>query len=270
MKWPFHNLTRWELCCIFLPLLVAVSALSFVVGRASAFGRWFLFLLAILLPCGCQQRETNLALQQADQAVEGGQAIISERIAPLVAGLPPEIHAAITAALDDVVLLMTSSRESLRPALALTAGDEPAPESRTTVRLAVEHPQEFARVAAVQTGRAHAEVDDYLRWVSFASFAAQWAAAAGGSLASQLLMGGGAAGLLTSLAALWKTARTARSQIQVLKRTVVDAVTHGEEMEEAETEDDVKAVKKRSVDRQVANGTRPVIKQILDGKVVPA
>lgn len=226
-----------------------------------------LFALSFL---GCQQRETNLALQQADQAIEGAQTIIVEKIAPLVASMPPEIHAAITAAFDDVGLLLTSGRESMRPGLSLTAGNEPAPETRTTVRLAVEHPQEFSRAAAVQTGRAHVEVEGYLRWVGVATFAMQWATAVSEDLLSQLLLGGGAGGVLLGLlgkgAQLWRTAKTATAQAGDLKRALVDAVTHGEEMEKAETEDDVKAVKQRSIERQVATGTRPIIKQVLEKK----
>lgn len=53
MRFPIRNLTRWELCWILLPLTVAASALSFIAGRMSVLGRWFLFVLAILLPCGC-------------------------------------------------------------------------------------------------------------------------------------------------------------------------------------------------------------------------
>ncbi len=227
---------------------------------------WFLFLLMILLPCGCQQRETNLSLQQSDQAAEGAQKILAHRVSPLVDGLPPEIHAAITAALDDVNVLITSSRQSLRPALALTAGNEAPPETRTTSTMAAEHPQEFARQAAVQSGRAHVEVESYLRWAGIGEIALQWGQAAAGSLVSQLLLGGGGAGLLAGLAGLWKTARTAGAQVQTLKRAVVDAVAHGEEMEQAETEDDVRAVKDRSAKRQIVSGTRAVISQALAGK----
>ena len=270
MKFPIRNLTRWELCWILLPLTVAASALSFIAGRMSVFGRWFLFVLAILLPCGCQQRETHLALQQSDQAAEGAQAIVAERIAPLVAGLPPEIHAAITAALDDVTLLMVSARESLRPALALTAGNEPPPETRTTVRQAVEYPHEFVRAAAVQTGRAHVEVEGYLRWVGVASFAVRWGTALAGDLASQLLLGLGGSGLIAGLLGkgvqLWRTAKTATTQAGDLKRALTDAVAFGTDMEAAETDAQAEQVKDRHKVLQANSGTRPLITQALGVK----
>lgn len=220
---------------------------------------------AILLLCGCQARETNKALQQADQAAEGSQRVLAERVAPVVAKLPPELQSEVRASLDQVVALLTSCRTSLRPALALTANGEPPPPVDTTVEEAVARPQAFISKAAVQTGRAAVEVERIGWWLSVGTIVLQFGQAIGGDLLSQLLLvaggGTGAAALLAKGVQVYRKARE-------LQAATVDAVAFGNDMAKAETNEQAAAVVDAHRKRQDRNGTRKAIQ--LAGAAVQA
>ncbi len=215
-----------------------------------------LSLLVIFALCGCQARETNLATQQADQAVDAAGQLLAQRVAPAVASLPPDVQAAVRSALDDAVLLLTSARESIRPALRLTAGSEPAPESPTSAQAALEHPREFVRRAAVQAGRAEIEVEGYLAWARVGSMALEWGKVAAGDLLSQLLLltggGAGAAALLAKGVQIYRKGRE-------LQAATIDAVAFGNDMAKAETDKQAADVITAHKARQDRNGTRKTL-----------
>lgn len=215
--------------------------------------------LAVLTLCtGCQLREINKALQQSDQAQEGAQRVIVEKIAPKIALLPLDIQAEVKAAMDQIVALLTSSRTSLRPALALTAGNEPPPPVDTTVEDAVDRPQQFITKAAVQTGRASAEAEEIGWWLSVASAAISWGQHVGGSMLSQLLLlaggGTGAAALLAKGVQMFRELRTT-------KTAVGDAVAFGNDAAKAMTPEALKSVVDEHERRQILNGTKAVLQR---------
>ena len=213
-------------------------------------------LLAILLLSGCQARETNLALQQADQATEGAQIILAQKVAPVVAQLPDELQAAVKKALDDACQLLTSARESMRPALALTAGNEPAPETRTTTDLAVTKPADFIRQAATQKGRADIEVEDYLSYLKVGEILIKYGQAIGGDIMTQLLLLLGGGGATTALLAKGVTA------YRSVKKAAQDSIAFGNDMAKANTDDDALAVIDKHKALQKANGTNGIIKKL--------
>lgn len=220
-----------------------------------------LFALAVLLAvlfllCGCQARETNLALQMSDQAQQATQQKLAQDIAPIVVHLPPEMQQAVKQAIDDACQLLTASREAIAPAIALTQGNEPAPESRTTVEQAYSHTASFVRAAAIQTGRAHIETEGYLSYVRFASMAANWGQALATDWLSMLLLGGGGLGLGGGLIAKGITA------YRSVKKAASDAVAFGNDMYAANTEDEAQAVIKKHKQHQKDNGTNEMIKQL--------
>ena len=211
--------------------------------------------LVLALCTGCSLRETNKSLQQAGQAVEGAQHVLAAKVAPAVASLPPDLQEAVKQALDQVCQLMTSARESIQPALIVTAGNEPPPVVDTTVQEAIERPAEFTRKAAKQVGRALVEVERVGWWLQVGAVALAFGQAAAGDWLSVLLLalGGG-----TGAAAL------AAKGVQVfrrLKAATTDAVAFGNDMAQATTDDDARAVIKHHKVRQEHNGTRKVIQQ---------
>lgn len=215
--------------------------------------------LAVLALCtGCQVRETNKALQQSDQAQEGAQRVLAEKLAPRVVLLPVEIQAEVKAAMDQVCALLASSRTSLRPALALTAGNEPPPTVDTTVEDAVERPQPFITKAAMQAGRASAEVEQIGWWLSVASVAMLWGQSVGGGLLSQLLLvaGGG-----TGIAALVAKGVQMFRELKTAKAATVDAVAFGNDAARAMTPEELKSVVDAHERRQSINGTKAVIQK---------
>ena len=104
------------------------------------------FILAVLalLCLGCQARQTNIALQQSDQAQEAAQKIVIERIAPR---LPADVQASVKESMDQVIALLSASRTSIRPAIMLTSGGEPLPNPGTTVEDAMDRLYFLAKVA---------------------------------------------------------------------------------------------------------------------------
>jgi len=213
------------------------------------------FLLMIFT--GCQLRETNKALQQSDQAQEGAQRVLAEKIAPKLAQLPLEIQAEVKAAMDQVCALLTSSRLSIRPALALTAGNKPPPPVDTTVEEAVERPQQFTSKAGVQAGRASAEVEQVGWWLAVASVAMLWGQTVGGGLMSQLLLvaGGG-----TGLAALVAKGVQVFRELKIAKAATADAVSFGNDVAKVPPNSpELNDVIKKHKERQIKNGTRGFI-----------
>lgn len=223
-----------------------------------------LLILACVLVLGCQARETNKALQQADQAAEGSQRVLAERVAPVVAKLPPELQTEVRAALDQAVALLTSCRTSIRPALALTANGEPPPPVDTTVEEAVARPQVFISKAAMQTGRAAVEVERIGWWLSVGVVVLQFGQAVAGDMLSQilLLVGGstGTAAVLAKGIQLWRTAKQATQEAKGLQVAVADAVAFGNDMSQADSDTQAAAVITAHRTRQERNGTRKAIK----------
>lgn len=158
--------------------------------------------------------------------------------------------------IDEILLLLATSRDSIRPALALAQGNEPAPESRTTAEQAYNQPQEFARQSSMQTGRAHAEVEQYQGWMRAASYAASYGQALATDWLSMLLLGGGGVGLAGGLAA--KGMQVYKS----VKRAAEDAIAFGDDALKATKEPEIKAVLEKHKERQEKHGTRGIIKQI--------
>ncbi len=155
-----------------------------------------------------------------------------------------------------MVALLTSGRQSMRPALRLTAGNEPAPEPRTTTQDAVERPRAFVRLAAVQAGRAEAEVEGYLGWANVGALVLDFGKAVAGDLLAQVLLalggGTGAAALLGKGVQVWRKAKE-------LQAATTDAVAFGNDMANAQTNDQAAAVVKLHKARQARNGTRKAI-----------
>jgi hypothetical protein len=210
--------------------------------------------LILVLCVGCQARETNLALQQADQATEASQRVMAEKIAPHVAALPPDVQQSVKDAMDQVCGLLTSARTSLRPALTLTAGNEPPPQTDTTVEEAIEKPQQFTAKAAMQVGRATVEVERIGWWLQVSAVALKFGEAAGNNLLALILGGSGGTGLLVA---------GVLRHVGRLKTAVSDAVKFGNDAV-AVAPDDADArrqliVKHKAI--QEANGTKRLIKQ---------
>lgn len=210
--------------------------------------------LVLVLSTGCQMRETNLALQQADQAAEASQRVLTEKIAPHVAALPPDVQQAVKDAMDQVCNLITSARTSLRPALTLTVGNEPPPQSDTTVEEAVERPSQFIAKSAMQTGRAAVEVERVGWWLQMSAIALRFGEAAGSNLLAIIL--GGSGGLGLTIAGLMR-------HIGTLRTAVKDAVSFGNDAV-AIAPDDHEArrqllIKHKAAQR--ANGTQAVIQR---------
>lgn len=211
--------------------------------------------LVLVLGTGCAARETNKSLQQSDQAQEAAQRVLAEKLAPLIAQLTEEANRQAREAIDQVLQLLASGRGSLRPALALTAGNEPPPPVDTTVEEAVQNPHAFTTKAAQQTGRAQVEVENIGWWLSVASIVIQYGQAIGGSLASQLLTGTGMGGLATAALLLWR-------QTATLRRALGDSVQFGNEAVDIKPDDDKArgALVKRHKERQRLHGTQGLIK----------
>lgn len=215
----------------------------------------------ILALCGCQARETNKALQQSDQAQEAAQRVLAEKIAPRIAALPVDVQAEVKTAMDQVCQLLASGRASIRPALTLTAGNEPPPTVDTTVEEAVSRPQEFIRKASAQVGRAEVEVERIGGWLATGAFVLKWGEAIAGDLMSQLLLllggstGAGAAGL--AVFRLWR-------QAKVAKQAVEDAVSFGNEAASVDPKDSQAKsdLVKRHKARQKNHGTRSLIDSV--------
>lgn len=217
----------------------------------------FISFFICLLFSGCFQfRETSLALQQSDQAQEAVQKKLAHDIAPVVVHLPPELQATVKQALDDACLLLATSRDAIRPALALSQGTDPAPESRTSAELAYGKPQEFARQAAIQTGRAHAEVDHWVATVRGGEIILQYSKALSGDLLSQLLLllggGGLAGGVGVKLFTVYRS----------IKQATKDAVSFGNDALNSDTPEQKAATIEKHKALQANNKTRDFIKSL--------
>jgi hypothetical protein len=212
------------------------------------------FLFVVL--CGCQARETNQALQMSDQAQEAAQRKISTDLSATVVHLPEAMRQQQRQLIEEILLLLAASRDSIRPALALSQGNEPAPETRTTAELAYQQPKEFARQSAIQTGRAHAEVEGYLSYVRAAAFIAQYGQQLATDWLSLLLLGTGGVGLAGG--ALAKGIQAFNS----VKRAAKDAVEFGNDALAATKPDEIKKVLDKHKIIQESNGTRNTIKKL--------
>ena len=159
-------------------------------------------LLLLVTMTGCATRETAKATQQADQAMEGAQArLVGPVMRAAVSALTPDQAAAVDAALQPVLDLLTQGRESLAPALSVLGKGKPI-ETETSAQMAAERPTEFIRRAQRQAARAAVEAESLAWWRDLGRVAATLAGQVGGSsLATGLL---GAGGLATVIAGLLK------------------------------------------------------------------
>jgi hypothetical protein len=213
----------------------------------------FLLLPFLLLSTGCQLRETNKSLQQADQATEASQKILAEQVAPQVATLSEENKKAVEAALNKICSLLNSARSSIRPALTITAGNEPPPQVDTTVEEAVERTEQFVAKAAMQTGRATVEAEKVSWWLQVTAMALKFGETTASGWMTLLLSGGGTAGLL---------AAGVLKHISKLRTAVKDAVQFGNDAVAINPED--AEARKHLIEKhkkiQEENGTKNVIK----------
>ena len=210
------------------------------------------FILAVLalLFMGCQNREVNLAIQGADQAQEAAQKIIIERIAPR---LPVDVESSVRESMDQIVRLLTASRVALRPALALTAGDEPMPMPETSVVDAMQWPEEFISLLGVQTGKAEFEAKKVAWYASIGNMLVKFGQEGGGSLLTMLLGGAGGGGLLLA---------GALKYVGRFKTAVRDAVAFGNEAIEINPQDVVQRniLIERHREIQKTNGTQAILR----------
>lgn len=208
-------------------------------------------ILALLL-CSCQHRETNIALQQSDQAQEAAQRLLAERVAPRLAGLPVDAQSSVAATMDQIVQLLTASRTSIRPAIILTAGGEPLPDVRTTIDDAMDRQAYFITALGVQAGRAEAEVERVGWYAAIGSAVIKLGLSAADNWLSVMLGGGGIGGILLAFGA---------RHIGKLKTAVRDSVAFGNEALEVDpsSPDQRRNLVARHKEIQKINGTRSLI-----------
>lgn len=213
-------------------------------------------LLFVLTACG-STRETAKATIQADQAMEGAQRrLVGNELRDVVATMPPDIAVKIDAALQPVLDLLTQGRESLAPALSVLGEGKPI-ETDTSAQMAAEKPAEFIRRAQRQAARAAVEAESLAWWRELAEHAATFAGhAAGSSLATGLLGGGG---LIATVAALLKGVSVFRTAGRVREAIAAYAIDAGA----AKTEAELETVKDRHRKRQEAEGIHPEVVKVI-------
>lgn len=209
-------------------------------------------ILAILalLCLGCQARQTNIALQQSDQAQEAAQKIVIERIAPR---LPADVQESVKESMDQVIALLSASRASIRSAIMLTAGGEPLPNPGTMVQDAMDRHQQFISEVSIQAGRAEAEVEQIGWYASIGTMLVKFGQEGGGNLLTMLLGGAGGGGLLLA---------GALKYVGRFKTAVRDAVAFGNEAIETNPQDVVQRniLIERHKEIQKTNGTQAIIR----------
>lgn len=219
-----------------------------------AFGFLALVGLAVLLSIvgGCT-RETAKAAKQADQAV-AAIAVKTDTARAEIAKPEPD-RAVIAAALDDVAVLTGAARTSLEPTVRLLEAESWTGSTTpdTTPADALQHPQAFAQRSAIQAGRAGLEAD---RAEAIRTTVTAIAPVAGG-LATKLLSAlGGASG--AGAIALWMGRTIVGRYRQALRTTAQLA----DDLETAETDDQVDAAKDKARAAQLAAGTRPLVQAV--------
>jgi hypothetical protein len=210
--------------------------------------------LAVLLSLvgGCT-RETAKAAKQADQAV-AAIAIKADTARAEIAKPEPD-RTVIAAALDDVAVLSGAARTSLAPTVRLLEAESWTGSTTpdTTPADAFQHPPAFAQRAAIQAGRAGLEAD---RAEAIHATVTAIAPVAGG-LGSQVLAAlGGASG--AGAIALW-IGRTLVGRYRSALKTTAQLA---DDLESAETEDQVDAAKTKALAAQLAAGNRPLVQAV--------
>lgn len=213
-------------------------------------------LLCALTSCG-STRETAKATQQADQAMEGAQVrLVGPAMRAAVSALTPEQAAAVDAALQPALDLLTQGRESLAPALSVLGKGKPI-ETDTSAQMAAEKPAEFIKRAQRQAARATVEAENLAWWRDVAGVVAAFGGQVGGSVLAQGLLGGG--GLLALVAAAAK----AVSAFKTAGRVQEAMATYARDAGEAKTTSELEAVKARHRKAQEADGIHPEVVKVI-------
>jgi N-acyl-L-homoserine lactone synthetase len=187
--------------------------------------RYLLILLLVL--SGCSQRENAKAAIQADQAIAGAQRLLETRD-----------DRALASAKD----LLASARTSLAPVITeLSRGEIIRVD--TTVDEAVYSPNTFVRKATMQAARAGVETENNAYYSALFESSIMDMLAAG-------LAGTGTIGLVVA------------KLLQVYRRNqqaIEDQIAYHKDRAAVKSEEDIKAVKKKHIARQTANGTKGII-----------
>lgn len=202
-------------------------------------------LICLVLLSGCAMPETARATKQADQAVEGIGMLVDE-ITPIVSSIKDDDQRAkIRAVLEHILELVQSARMSISPSLAYLGDarvDTSAKEAATKTKV-------FVAKAAIQAGRASAEVESTLAWSDMLGSFFDPSTLEGWLVGiSTLLTGSGALGLVIA-----KTIR--------YKAALQDQIAYTRERQ-AIPADDVKAIdelQKKHAQRQKIRGTKAII-----------
>ena len=226
--------------------------------------RLAVLILAGLVMVGCaSSREAGASAIQAQQASQGiAKVATGPEVVKALATMTPEQRQALEPVLRQIVDLANQAAESLSPVVARLTVDEPAAEVRTSVEQAVTDPKGFIADAQRQAGRAEAEVEHAQKVSRAWKVVANYGAALGDSLLSQLLLGGGTAGLLAAAGGI---AMRAKKVIGGLHDAVGDAVSYAKDVEAVDPKDTkaIEEVRKKHKALQEANGTRDTIKSKL-------
>ena len=214
------------------------------------------FVVFVLAGCS-SSRESAASAIQAQQAAQGIAKIATgPKVGETLATLTPEQRQALEPVLRSIVDLANQAAASLSPVVARLTVDEPAAEIRTSVEQAAANPRTFIAEAQRQAGRAEAEVEHAKQSAALWLVAADFGAAVGDSLLSQLLLGGGTASAL--LAAGFGIIRN-----RGLKNALGDAVAFGKEALEVDPKDTkaIRDLQDKHRTKQLANRTNHIIKQ---------
>jgi hypothetical protein len=181
--------------------------------------KYMLFL--VILCCGCARTEQVRALTQADQAIDGIKIEVKQP--------QPDI--------PKVIKLCDSAKLSIKPSLDTEVKVE------TSVQDAVQNTDHFTHAAAIQAGKAQAEADHPVMSILESS-----------GLDSLLIagLGGLSPGLALILQRLYGV-------YKLKKKADEDQVAYSEDITQAKTDEDIKAVQDKHYARQMQNGTHKTL-----------
>lgn len=208
----------------------------------------FFWTLLLVFATGCARMETAKSVSAADVLLASAQDALST---------PAEDPAP---SINRAVVLIAQARRNLAPAVPMLAEGQPV-DPGISQELVLRDQASALAQAQKQAGRAEVEVEQARFWWQAKDVVVRTVGAiTGGDWLATLLAALGGAGGVGAIAL--KLIMSAKSQVAVARKAVVDAATYGDAMETAETDADVQRVKNLASAVQARNGTADLIAKL--------